>query len=131
MQIIPPQAEIFDGKKNGYSKNGHTATVLPIELNLTDETTIKLVTNHLRKIIGLSKLNRIVQYCAKKPQVQERLTEEIASALKQALNTQDVAVIIDATHLCVSMRGVNDVNSTTITSHFGGKFQNEDLKTEF
>ena len=83
------------------------------------------------KIMGLSKLNRLVQYYAKKPQVQERLTEEIANALKETLKTQDVAVMIDAVHLCVAMRGVNDTNSSTITSHFGGKFQNEDLKTEF
>jgi GTP cyclohydrolase I len=83
------------------------------------------------KIIGLSKLNRIVQFHSKKPQVQERLTDEIAVALKEALKIQDVAVMIEATHLCVAMRGVNDVNSSTITSHFGGKFQNEDLKAEF
>jgi GTP cyclohydrolase IA len=83
------------------------------------------------KIIGLSKLNRIVQFHAKKPQVQERLTEEIAASLKQALNTQDVAVMIDATHYCVAMRGVNDTNSSTVTSHFGGRFQNEDVKSEF
>ena len=83
------------------------------------------------KIIGLSKLNRIVQFNAKKPQVQERLTEEIAASLKQILKSQDVAVMIDATHYCVAMRGVNDTNSSTITSHFGGRFQNEDLKSEF
>lgn len=82
------------------------------------------------KLIGLSKLNRIVQYCAGKPQVQERLTEGIADALKKVPGTQDVAVIIDAVHLCVTMRGINDTNSSTITSYFGGKFQNEDVKTE-
>jgi GTP cyclohydrolase I len=83
------------------------------------------------KIIGLSKLNRIVQFHSRKPQVQERLTEEIAASLKQALKTQDVAVMIDATHYCVAMRGVNDTNSSTVTSHFGGRFQNEDVKSEF
>lgn len=83
------------------------------------------------KIIGLSKLNRIVQHHSKKPQVQERLTDEIAVALKEILKIQDVAVTIEATHLCIAMRGVNDVNSSTVTSHFGGKFQNEDLKSEF
>lgn len=82
-------------------------------------------------IIGLSKLNRIVQYHARKPQLQERLTEEIANSLKETLKTQDVAVLIDAVHLCVSMRGVNDTNSSTITSYFGGKFQKDDIKTEF
>jgi len=69
------------------------------------------------KLIGLSKLNRIVQYSSRRPQVQERLTEEIAKALKAFLHTKDVAVVIDATHLFVASRGVNDVNSTTITSH--------------
>ena len=76
-------------------------------------------------MIGLSKLNRIVQYYAKRPQVQERLTNQIAEELKIILNTQDVAVIIDAKHLCVSSRGIKDDTSSTVTSYFGGKFQNE------
>lgn len=76
------------------------------------------------KVIGLSKLNRIVQYYAKRPQVQERLTNQIANELKQILNTEDVAVIIDAKHLCVSSRGVEDNNSATVTSYYGGKFKN-------
>lgn len=76
------------------------------------------------KVIGLSKLNRIVQYCAKRPQVQERLTNQIANELKQILKTEDVAVIIDAKHLCVSSRGVEDNNSATVTSFYGGKFKN-------
>lgn len=83
------------------------------------------------KVIGLSKINRIVQYYSKKPQVQERLTEQIAAALKEALNTKDVAVVIDAAHLCVASRGINDVNSTTVTSHYSGKFKNESTKNEF
>ncbi len=83
------------------------------------------------KVIGLSKINRIVQYYCKRPQVQERLTEQIATALKEALQTEDVAVVIDAAHLCVASRGVNDVNSTTITSHYSGKFTKEDTKREF
>jgi GTP cyclohydrolase I len=83
------------------------------------------------KVIGLSKINRIVQHFAKRPQVQERLTVQIAEALKKALETDDVAVIIDATHLCVSSRGVKDVNSSTVTSHFSGKFNEEARKTEF
>ena len=74
------------------------------------------------KVIGLSKLNRIVQYFAKRPQVQERLTNQIANELKLILNTEDVAVIIDAKHLCVSSRGIKDDASATITSHYGGKF---------
>ncbi|MFY9243686.1 MAG: GTP cyclohydrolase I FolE [Polaribacter sp.] len=74
------------------------------------------------KVIGLSKLNRIVQYFAKRPQVQERLTNQIAEELKAILNTEDVAVIIDAKHLCVSSRGIKDETSSTVTSFFGGKF---------
>jgi GTP cyclohydrolase IA len=81
--------------------------------------------------IGLSKLNRIVGYHSKKPQRQERLTEEIADSVKEALKIQDVAVVIDAAHLSVTMRGVNDIASSTVTSYFGGKFQKEDIKTEF
>ncbi len=74
------------------------------------------------KVIGLSKLNRIVQYYAKRPQVQERLTNQIAEDLKQILGTEDVAVIIDAKHLCVSSRGIKDESSATVTSFYGGKF---------
>ncbi|MUU78342.1 GTP cyclohydrolase I FolE [Winogradskyella endarachnes] len=76
------------------------------------------------KVIGLSKLNRIVQYYAKRPQVQERLTNQIANELKTVLETEDVAVIIDAKHLCVSSRGVKDDTSTTITTFYGGEFNN-------
>jgi len=74
------------------------------------------------KVIGLSKLNRIVQYYAKRPQVQERLTNQIAEELKTTLETQDVAVIIDAKHLCVSSRGIKDDTSATVTTYFGGVF---------
>lgn len=74
------------------------------------------------KVIGLSKLNRIVHYYASRPQVQERLTNQIAEELKHILGTEDVAVIIDAKHLCVSSRGIKDESSTTITSYYGGKF---------
>nr|WP_297919781.1 GTP cyclohydrolase I FolE [uncultured Allomuricauda sp.] len=75
------------------------------------------------KVIGLSKLNRIVQYYAKRPQVQERLTNQIALELQSILDTEDVAVIIDAKHLCVSSRGIKDDTSATVTSFYGGKFQ--------
>lgn len=75
------------------------------------------------KVIGLSKLNRIVQYYAKRPQVQERLTNQIAEDLKAILQTEDVAVIIDAKHLCVSSRGVKDDTSSTVTSYYGGAFK--------
>lgn len=74
------------------------------------------------KVIGLSKLNRIVQYYAKRPQVQERLTNQIANELKTILETEDVAVIIDAKHLCVSSRGIKDDTSSTVTAYYGGAF---------
>ena len=82
-------------------------------------------------VIGLSKINRLVQHFAKRPQVQERLTNQIANGLKEALQTDDVAVIIDAVHLCVSSRGIKDTNTSTITTHYSGKFQSDKTKTEF
>lgn len=83
------------------------------------------------KVIGLSKINRIVQYYSRRPQVQERLTIQIAEGLKKAIGTEDIAVVIDAVHLCVASRGIKDTNSTTITSHYSGKFLNEETKYEF
>jgi GTP cyclohydrolase I len=84
-----------------------------------------------KQVIGLSKINRIVQYYAKRPQVQERLTMEIGNALKEIFKHNDVAVVIEADHLCVASRGVNDTCSSTFTSFFSGKFENENLKNEF
>jgi len=74
------------------------------------------------KVIGLSKLNRLVQYYSKRPQVQERLTNQIANELKTILETEDIAIIIDAKHLCVSSRGIKDDTSSTVTSFYGGVF---------
>ena len=82
-------------------------------------------------VVGLSKLNRIVQYYAKRPQVQERLTIQIAHELKKALQTDNVAVLIEADHLCVMSRGVNDVSSSTITSEYSGLFQEAQYRNEF
>lgn len=82
-------------------------------------------------IIGLSKINRVVQYFAKRPQVQERLTVQIANYLKKILGTEDVAVLIDAVHMCVSSRGVEDQTSSTVTSFYGGAFRGENKKSEF
>ncbi len=82
------------------------------------------------KVIGLSKLNRIVQYFSKRPQVQERLTIQIGKHLQKVLNTEDVAVIMDAKHLCVSSRGIKDDNTSTVTSFFAGKFENIDVRKE-
>ena len=82
-------------------------------------------------VIGLSKINRIVRYFAERPQVQERLTIQIVRELQKALNTDDVACVIDAKHLCVNSRGIKDINSSTVTSEFGGKFKKEKVKREF
>lgn len=83
------------------------------------------------KVIGLSKINRLVQHYAKRPQVQERLTVQIAEELKKVLNTESVAVVIDAEHLCVSSRGIKDVNSSTVTSAFHGDFQRPEVQEKF
>jgi GTP cyclohydrolase I len=83
------------------------------------------------KVIGLSKLNRIVEYFSKRPQVQERLTMQIGRELQQILGTSDVAVVIDAKHMCVSTRGVKDSNSSTVTSFYDGKFLNAETRNEY
>lgn len=84
------------------------------------------------RVVGLSKLNRIVDHYAKRPQVQERLTRQIAESLRELLGTDDIAVVIDAKHLCVSSRGIQDEGSSTVTSHMGGRFAtDESLKREF
>lgn len=82
-------------------------------------------------VVGLSKMNRIVDYYAKRPQVQERLTIQIVKELQKVLNTEDVACIIDAKHLCVNSRGIRDIESSTVTAEFGGKFKNENTRKEF
>jgi GTP cyclohydrolase I len=82
------------------------------------------------KVIGLSKLNRIVDYFARRPQVQERMTVQVAEELKQVLGTQDVAVIIDAKHMCVASRGIKDSHSSTVTSSFHGKFLDVATRSE-
>lgn len=83
------------------------------------------------RVIGLSKMNRIVEYYAKRPQVQERLTMQIVQELQKALGTEDVACVIDAKHLCVNSRGIKDIESSTVTSEFGGKFKEPQTKREF
>jgi GTP cyclohydrolase I len=82
------------------------------------------------KVVGLSKLNRMVRYFAQRPQVQERMTIQIVNMLKAELNTDDVAVIIEADHMCVAMRGVQDVHSSTVTSEFSGKFLDTKTREE-
>lgn len=81
-------------------------------------------------VVGLSKMNRIVDYYAKRPQVQERLTIQIVKELQHVLNTEDVACIIDAKHLCVNSRGIRDIESSTVTSEFGGKFKDNETRRE-
>lgn len=82
-------------------------------------------------VVGLSKMNRIVDYFAKRPQVQERLTIQIVKELQDVLNTQDVACVIDAKHLCVNSRGIRDIKSSTVTSEFGGRFKEKATRREF
>jgi GTP cyclohydrolase I len=82
------------------------------------------------RVVGLSKMNRIVDYFARRPQVQERLTIQIVTELQKVLKTQDVACIIDAKHLCVNSRGIKDIDSSTITAEFGGKFKDPETKRE-
>jgi GTP cyclohydrolase I len=82
------------------------------------------------QVIGLSKLNRIAHYCSKRPQVQERLTIEIADYLKRAMNIEDVAVIIKAEHLCVASRGIHDTGCTTLTSSLHGQFLTDARRSE-
>ena len=82
-------------------------------------------------VVGLSKMNRIVDYYAKRPQVQERMTMQIVEHLQVVLNTKDVACVIDAKHLCVNSRGIRDIESSTVTSEFGGRFKEESVRREF
>ncbi len=82
-------------------------------------------------VVGLSKMNRVVDYYAKRPQVQERLTIQIVKELQEILGTQDVACVIDAKHLCVNSRGIRDIDSSTVTSEFGGKFKDPQVRREF
>lgn len=83
------------------------------------------------RVIGLSKMNRIVDHFAKRPQVQERLTMQVVQAMQEALGTEDVACVIDAKHLCVNSRGIKDIESSTVTAEYGGVFKNKEVKREF
>ncbi|MBT8298835.1 MAG: GTP cyclohydrolase I FolE [Maribacter sp.] len=82
-------------------------------------------------VVGLSKMNRIVDFYAKRPQVQERLNIQIVRELQKVLNTEDVACVIDAKHLCVNSRGIRDIESSTVTAEYGGKFKDESIRREF
>ncbi|WP_089666584.1 GTP cyclohydrolase I FolE [Gramella sp. MAR_2010_147] len=82
-------------------------------------------------VVGLSKMNRIVDYFAKRPQVQERMTMQIVHELQNVLGTPDVACVVDAKHLCVNSRGIRDIESSTVTSEFGGSFKKKEVRREF
>jgi GTP cyclohydrolase I len=140
--------EIFGGlnpsrkPKASTFENGYKYGEMLVEKNITLYSTCE---HHLLPIIGkahiayissgavvgLSKMNRIVDYYAKRPQVQERLTMQIVQELQKVLNTEDVACIIDAKHLCVNSRGIRDIESSTVTSEFGGKFKDPLTRKEF
>ena len=129
-----PKTSTFDNK--------YSYTEMLVEKNITVYSTCE---HHLLTIIGkahvayfskgtvigLSKMNRIVDYFAKRPQVQERLTMQVVKALQKALGTDDVACVIDAKHLCVNSRGIRDVDCSTVTAEFGGKFKDKNVKREF
>lgn len=140
--------EIFGGlhpskkPKNSTFANNYKYGEMLVEKNITVYSTCE---HHLLPIvgrahvayisggtvIGLSKMNRIVDYYAKRPQVQERLTMQIVQELQNALGTEDVACVIDAKHLCVNSRGIKDIESSTVTSEFGGKFKDDQTRREF
>lgn len=82
-------------------------------------------------VVGLSKMNRIVDYFAKRPQVQERLNIQIVRELQKVLGTDDVACVIDAKHLCVNSRGIRDIESSTVTAEYGGRFKEDSVRREF
>ena len=129
-----PKTSTFDNK--------YSYTEMLVEKNITVYSTCE---HHLLPIIGkahvayfskgtvigLSKMNRIVDYFAKRPQVQERLTMQVVKALQKALGTDDVACVIDAKHLWVNSRGIRDVDCSTVTAEFGGKFKDKNVKREF
>jgi len=102
-------------------------------LDMTDDSLSRAHVAYISNgtVVGLSKMNRIVDYYAKRPQVQERLTMQIVQELQRAMGTEDVACVIDAKHLCVNSRGIRDIESSTVTSEFGGKFKEEATRREF
>ena len=92
---------------------------------------VAYIPNRSGNVIGLSKVARLVDGFAKRPQVQERLTRQVAEALKTILDTEDVAVVMDAKHLCVSSRGIEDEGSATVTADYHGVFKTESVRREF
>ena len=129
-----PKISVFDNK----FKYGEMLVEKHINMNSTCEHHFLPIVGKAHvayvssgQVVGLSKINRVVDYFARRPQVQERLTVQIANELKRILKTEDVAVIIDAKHLCVSSRGIQDESSSTITAEYGGVFKDPHRKEEF
>lgn len=129
-----PSISVFDNK----FQYGHMLVEKHINLNSTCEHHFLPIVGKAHvayvssgKVIGLSKINRIVDYFARRPQVQERLTVQIANELKKILNTDDVAVVIEAKHMCVSSRGIEDESSTTLTAEYSGTFKDDKVREEF
>jgi GTP cyclohydrolase I len=129
-----PQASTFDNKyKYGEMLVEKNITVYSTcehhLLPIVGRAHVAYVSNG--SVVGLSKMNRIVEYYAKRPQVQERLTIQVVRELQKVLNTEDVACVIDAKHLCVNSRGISDIESSTVTAEFGGIFKDKERKREF
>ena len=131
---VKPKASIFDNKY----KYGEMLVEKNITLYSTCEHHLLPIVGRAHvayiskgSVIGLSKMNRIVDYYAKRPQVQERLNIQIVRELQKALGTEDVACIIDAKHLCVNSRGIRDIESSTVTAEYGGKFKEKATRQEF
>ena len=130
-----PDVKTFD---NVYGYN-HMLVERDINVNSTCEHHFLPIVGHAHvayipngRVVGLSKLNRIVDHYARRPQVQERLTRQVLQSLQELLGTDDVAVVIDAKHLCVSSRGIQDESSSTVTASYGGLFDNDvDTRNEF
>jgi GTP cyclohydrolase I len=129
-----PKISVFDNK----FKYGEMLVEKNINMNSTCEhhflpiigkAHVAYISNG--EVIGLSKINRIVDFYARRPQVQERLTVQIANELKSILNTDDVAIVIDAKHMCVSSRGIQDESSSTVTAEYSGKFKERATRDEF
>jgi GTP cyclohydrolase I len=129
-----PKISVFDNK----FKYGEMLVERNINVNSTCEHHFLPITGKAHvayissgEVIGLSKINRVVDYFARRPQVQERLTVQISNELKRILKTEDVAVVIEAKHLCVSSRGIQDESSSTITADYSGLFKDPNRRDEF
>ena len=130
-----PDVKTFD---NVYGYD-HMLVERDINVNSTCEHHFLPIVGHAHvayipndRVVGLSKLNRIVDHYARRPQVQERLTRQVLEALQELLGTDDVAVVLDAKHLCVSSRGIQDESRSTVTASYGGVFDNDaDTRNEF